>query len=283
MDRELSPRQRRLEPVKEHGHVGGQVGPAGVEDSLPEMVNNRREPAAVQPGVIEFAEAGQVWVLHAEPGYVGQLVKILGHHLTPVRRKPEPGPVLLAQIAHDVSGAALPGRRVPVPDGDGDIRPVDDGPASLEIGVLPGGTGRHGRYPGRLTEEALELRERMRAVEVGGVVGRGHGQDGFEPRAGPGQDAAGDDPVGAIGEGGNHDQTAAVAYRRPELADDPVERLVDSRAEGRRGGQLAVPGHRDPQVQGNTAVVGGRRAVARSLAGGQRHPLILTGQPIPAR
>jgi hypothetical protein len=104
------------------------------------------------------------------------------------------------------------------------------------------------------------------AVEVGHVVGLWHGQDDFEPRAGPGQNAIGDDPVGPIGEGGNHDETAAVANRRADLVHDPVERLVDSRTEGGRGDQFAVPGHRDAQAQRDAAVIDGLRAATRSPA-----------------
>jgi hypothetical protein len=122
------------------------------------IVDGHREPTAVQPGVIEFAEADHVWVLHAEPGHVGQLAKILSYWLTSVHRKPDPGPVLLAQIAHDVSGAVFPGGRVSVPDGDGGIGPVDDGTPGVEVGVLFGGTRRHCSHPGRLAEEVLELR-----------------------------------------------------------------------------------------------------------------------------
>jgi len=134
---------------------------------MPETVNSRREPAAAQSGVIEFVETGQVWVLYAEPGHVGQLVKAGGYRLAPVDRKPDPGPVLLAQITNDVSGAAFLGSRVPVLDGDGDIRPVNNGTASVDVGVLSGVTWRHESHIGRLAEKVSNSgRECLRPKSV---------------------------------------------------------------------------------------------------------------------
>ena len=85
----------------------------------------------------------------------------------------------------------------------------------------------------------------------------------------------GNKPVRPISERGNRNQSASVTYRRAELIQDHVERSVYGCSEGRNVGQIAVPDHRDPQIQGDSAVRNGRNVADRSMVRGQSHLHIL--------
>jgi hypothetical protein len=154
--------------------------------------------------------------------------------------------VLSTRVIDNFSGAAVARGGLAVPDGDEDVAVVHDIEPGIEVGVVARGSGRQFDDAIGAGEEGLEFGAGFGIDEIFQVVGFGEGENGFEDCAWKTKDFAGDDAVGAFGEGR---EGAQRLCRRGGVV-DLLEDLVD--LGGDTGGiiELAMAGDADSEATG---------------------------------